>query len=410
VALQFQIPRVLARKRNSASTPLAAALCLLGFLSVLCGCDRLRPHHREIVYVSNQQVYLHDRVAAISSRVAQAVNGQQLVVLEHGRRFLKVKTGQNQIGWVEEHSVIDQKTYDAFTQLAAQHKDDPAAATATLRDVLYMHISPGRETVHFYLLPGNCKVELLERASVVRAPQPGSAALAVLAKPASSPTEKKPPQPKSAGTAEPQSPPPPPPPPPAMEDWWLARDSQGHTGWLLGNRVDVDVPDEIEQYGEGQRFIGAWLLKKVNDPDASTPDHEVPEYLTVMGPNHSGESFDYDQVRVFTWDLKRHRYGTAFRLHPIQGFLPVRIGTQNTPQGTVPAFSFEIASGPNTTTDPATGITRPVSPRTIRYELVDTRVVRIGPDLAPIVIPTDQNADSKAKNNKDKKTAHKKHK
>ena len=28
---------------------------------------------------------------------------------------------------------------------------------------------------------------------------------------------------------------------------------------------------EIAQYGEGQRFIGAWVLTKVTDPGADTP-------------------------------------------------------------------------------------------------------------------------------------------
>ena len=48
------------------------------------------------------------------------------------------------------------------------------AATATLDDDLYMHVLPGRETEHFYLLPGNSKIQLLVRASVPKVAVQGS--------------------------------------------------------------------------------------------------------------------------------------------------------------------------------------------------------------------------------------------
>ena len=125
-----------------------------------------------------------------------------------------------------------------------------------------------------------------------------------------------------------------------MEDWWLARDPQGHVGWLLASRLDVDVPDEVAQYAEGQRIVGAWVLTKVNDPESDAPDHQVPEYLTVSDRPSRGclsTSTRCASSRGASSTIATRR---RFRLHPIQGYLPVRVFTQTTPKGNVPGVQL----------------------------------------------------------------------
>jgi len=370
-------------------------LLLASLLAFSSGCKRLLPDRHETVYVSARQLYLHDRVAAVSNRVAEVTNGQPLQVLERGRRFLKVKTEKNEIGWIEERAVIDAKAFKAFDQLGVQHKADPVVATGVVRDDIYLHLAPGRETERFYLLAANAKVQLLVRATV-----PKVAPVAVRtpkSTPVTSPAAKAPAQVLNPKPAVPGAAPIPGLPvaeAPVLEDWWLVRDAQGRAGWLLAGRLDVDVPDEIGIYGEGQRYVGAYVLNKIHDPEATTPDHEVPQYVTALAPLKAALPFDFDQIRVFTWSIKHHRYETAFRLHPIQGYLPLRVTPGS--GSNAPSFNFQIANGPNLATDPATGITRPAAMRTITYMMVDTQLRRTGSDLGPIPVGHLDDAKSKS--------------
>ena len=199
-----------------------------------------------------------------------------------------------------------------------------------------------------------------------------------------------------------------------MEDWWLVRDGQGHTGWLLASRLDVDVPDEVGAYAEGQRMVAAYPIAKVfdsgagrehkagerkkghgkavvetsdaGDEQAEPANKEFTEYVTVLSPPKGGLPYDFDQIRVFTWSLNHHRYETAFRLHGIQGYLPVQIGKETVNGQSVPNFSFQIASGPNVSVDPQTGVTRPVNPRTLVFRLEGNLVRRSGSDQGPITV------------------------
>jgi hypothetical protein len=374
------------------------------------GCKSIRPEKHDTVYVVARSMFLHDRVAAVSNRVVEVKNGQPLEVLEHGRRFYKVKTEKGDIGWIEQHAVIDDDLFNQFQKLADDHKHDPVVAAAVLRDDMYLHVAPGRDTDRFLLLPGNAKVEMLTRATAPKL-APGARRRSTPPAPASGAQPRQGTKPSSPGSgsqasapAPPAVPRPtatstpvpdqPPAPPPVLEDWWLVRDANGHAGWLLSNRIDVDVPDSVGQYAEGQRIVGAYVLTKIADPEADSPDKQVPEYVMLLSPPKAGLPFDFDQVRVFTWSVKRHRYETAFRIRPIQGYLPVTISTTAERGGSVPTFSFKVSADSNVAIDTETGVAHPANLRTINYEMIDTVVRRIGPDLGPI--PTSRKAEEKA--------------
>jgi hypothetical protein len=361
-------------------------------LFAMGGCNRLRPKPSvEYVYVVAKETFLRDRVAAVSNRVANVTNGQRLAVVEKGRRFLKVKTDKGEVGWIEEHGVIDQNTYQQFADLAKQHANDPVIATAVLRDDLYLHVSPGRQSDRFYLLPESDKLQMLVRASMPKATPPQ--AVPTVSKKA---VKTDPPKPgdKPAASAAPTAPEPPP-----LEDWWLVRDGQGRVGWMLSRRLDVDVPDAIAGYAEGQRIVGAYPLTTVNDPESSFPNGQVSEYVTVMSPYKDGLPYDFDQVRIFTWNLRKHRYETAYRQRNLQGYLPVKVGTQNFDKiGTVPVFSLKTATDDTIAIDPTTGAARPANLTTLTFRLEGAIVRKVEPPgAAPPAPPPATGASAQPK-------------
>ena len=107
--------------------------------------------------------------------------------------------------------------------------------------------------------------------------------------------------------------------------------------------IDLDVPLEVPQYAEGQRIVTYFVLNEVTDAGK-----KVAQYLTLMTEPKDGLPFDYNQARVFTWNVKRHRYETAYREHGLNGVLPVTVSRENfAKEGDLPVFVLRVkdASG-----------------------------------------------------------------
>ena len=100
------------------------------------------------------------------------------------------------------------------------------------------------------------------------------------------------------------------------------------------------VPLEIAQYAEGQRTVAFFMLNQVADGDK-----KVPQYLVVLTDPRDGLPFDYDQVRVFTWNVKHHRYETAYRERGLNGVLPVTVSQESfDKEGLLPVFVLRVTN------------------------------------------------------------------
>jgi SH3-like domain-containing protein len=385
---QLGLRRIVPPRRFPRFAVLAAlSIC---WIAGLGGCSRFKPKPpAQYVYVTAKQTYLRDRVAAVSNRTATVENGDKLEVLEHGRRFVRVQTAKGEQGWIDEKVVATQEIFDQFDALKQSHKDDPEVASAVVRDEVYMHAAPGRDTERFYRLAEGEKLKLITRATITKPVPPGTRVA-------------KAPPPVVAKGAKPAAPPAPDvPPPPVMEDWWLVRDSKGDTGWLYSRMMDVDAPDAITRYAEGQRIVGAYILTTVNDPEAEQTDKNIPIYVTVMSPYKAGLTYDFDQVRVFTWNVKMHRYETAFREHGVEGYLPVKLS--NSPTDHVPTFTYYVLPADVPTPVPdANGELKPA--RTI------AKTYRLENNICRRVLPPGMQPPAQAKPPEEPKTAVKKKK
>jgi len=280
-------------------------------------CNRDRGRVLEVAYVSGVQANLRDHVAAVYEKTGVVKNGDRVEVLDHDRRFVKVRTANGTTGWMEQRYLVSQEVFDQIQKLTADNQNDPVQARGATRNDTNLHVEPGRDTEHLYQISSGEKLSLLKRGT---AEKPGAvAALSRSAKPGSKKNE----QDKK--------------PIPVIEDWWLVRDSHSRVGWVLARMIDLDVPLDVAQYAEGQRIVAFFVLNQVQDGDK-----KVAQYLTVLTEPKDGLPFDFNQIRVFTWNVRRHRYETAYR-ERMEGVLPVTVSQENfEKEGVLPAFVVRV--------------------------------------------------------------------
>lgn len=341
------------------------SVIVLLFVCLLTGCmgpDR-EPSIGE-AYVGPATLNLRQELAPKSPVSASVKHGDRLQVLATRRRFIKVRTDDDKEGWVDGYALLTTQQMEDLRALAERAQQLPSQGMASVYDVLNMHTEPSRQSPSFYQIPEKGQVDIIGHrvaprgqvatvppvALSVKAEQPqrrkrGAAARMVKVGPPPMPQGPRVPAnwlslSSAPGAPEDDMPTPAPPNPNALlrkpapeqteaekanvlEDWSLVRTHDGRVGWALARYLVMSIPDEVAQYAEGHRITTYFSLGEVRDRDRDLVRHNW-LWTTIK---KRAESYQFDQVRVFTWSPRRHRYETAYRESGLRGYYPVQAKT-----------------------------------------------------------------------------------
>lgn len=306
-----------------------------GLLS--CTKEKEGPVYRVIgeAFAGPNELPLRQDVSLRSPVITTVKHAEKLEILDRRRRFLQVRTKSQVIGWVDIRLLISAKQMDQLEDLARKYKSAPSMGRATVFDTLNVHTDPNRYAPTFLQIQEKEHFDVIGHRVLVRAPYQGETIEIEDLSPKPKTRKKRP-------KKEPAIPLPPPPPTPKVPENWLdlsrsaveteggkpaeakpmddltlIRNKDGRVGWVVSSAIFLEVPDDVAQYAEGQRITSYFPMGEVTDGDTK---HQ--HWLwTTQSKKYA--PFEFDGLRVFTYNTRRHRYETAYRERNLRGYFPV---------------------------------------------------------------------------------------
>lgn len=297
-------------------------------------------------YVGPVTLQVRDELAARAELAATLQHGERVDIIGRRRRFYKVRTSAGAEGWVDGRQLLRPEDMDALRALAERAKGAPSQGRAGVFEALNVHTLPNRQAPSFFQITAEGQADVIAHERVPRVSM--EAPEFIPSAPAAAPRR------KSVSKKEPAAPPPPAARPPGLpkewmelsghpggqnlppvekqpaaaaptapagpvDDWSLIRSKNGRAGWVLTRMLLMSIPDEVAQYAERARIAAYFSLGKVDDHGVEKP---VWLWATL---SQRGVDYDFDNLRIFTWSARRHRYETSFIERNLRGYLPVRL-------------------------------------------------------------------------------------
>jgi len=259
--------------------------------------------------------------------------GDRVDVVARRNDSIKVRTPSGELGWVEGRYLMDTALWQRSTKLLKQVLPMAIEARGRTKVATNLRVEPGRSQARLYQFGRGVPVEIVGRAVADWAQV----------------TDEKESSNEPQGTKK--------------EDWFLIRglatrppgDSTARAaettttapgdqtlpiaGWVIARFIELDLPDAVRD-GTASANIRpiAWFeLNRISDPAG-----DKTQYLVAAARGPEGQPCDFTTLRVYTWNLKKERYETAFIENDLCGQLPIHVG--KSPKGD-PEFRFQEMDG-----------------------------------------------------------------
>ena len=295
-----------------------------------------RPKHESLseAYVSERSATLWSSVAQVREPLGVLHYGDRVDIVARRNDSIKVRTSAGELGWVDGRYLMDPSLWQRSAKLLVQVRPMPIQARGRTKVATNLRVEPGRTEPRIYQFGRGVPVEIVGRA-VADWEQT---------------TDEK----ESSNEAQETK----------KEDWFLVRgvatrppgesttraaetttttQSGDQTvpiaGWVIARFIELDVPEAVrdETTSANIRPLAWFELNRVSDPSGDRP-----QYLVAAARGPEGQPCDFTTLRVYTWNLRKERYETAFIENNLCGQVPVLIGKG--PKGE-PEFRFRQMDG-----------------------------------------------------------------
>ncbi len=300
------------KRKLLVAVPLLCVVALLAWF--------FRPKHETLGegYISERSVTLWSGVAQVREPLDTLHFGDRVEIISRHNDSIKIKTATGAVGWIDARLLMEPALWQRSAKLLTQAQALPVQARGRTKVSTNLRVQPGRTQPRLYQFGRGIPVEVVGRAVADVAPvsdekessnEPAEAKkeewLFIRGLATRPPGESIPRLPDATNTTRPGD------------------QTIPIAGWIIGRFVELAMPDAVKEgtSSANVRAVAWFELNKSSEASGSRP-----QYLVAGARGADWQPCDFTNIRVYTWNVKKTRYETAFIENNLCGQMPIRVG------------------------------------------------------------------------------------